>query len=197
MPESHKSEKHEKLTEEQGLYLLGLARQSIRHHLENTPKPLIDAADKVLDEKRGVFVTLTLGHKLRGCIGLPLPIKPLAEAVSEMAVAAAAEDPRFEPVGIEELDSICVEVSVLSLPRKVKVPSDVVVGRHGIIISKGFHKGLLLPQVPVEYHWDRETFLSHGCLKAGLDEDEWKRGVTIEVFTAQVFQEECPEVKPE
>jgi len=190
-------DKAEKLTPEQGEYLLGLARQAIRHHLENSTKPKITAKDKILTEKRGVFVTLTLEHKLRGCIGLPLPVRPLAEAVIDMAVAAAIQDPRFEPLGLEELDSVRIEVSVLSLPHKVKFPSDVEVGKHGIIISKGYHQGLLLPQVPVEYNWDRDTYLSHGCLKAGLDEDEWKRGVTIEVFTAQIFHEDEPEEKPE
>lgn len=190
-------DKADTLTTEQGEYLLGLARQAIRHHLEDGSKPKIASKDKTLAEKRGVFVTLTLGHTLRGCIGYPLPVKPLAEAVADMAVAAATADPRFEPLGVEELDSIRVEVSVLGRPRKVKGPAAVEVGKHGIIISKGFHKGLLLPQVPVEYHWDRDTFLSHGCLKAGMDEDEWKRGVTIEVFTAQIFREESTEEKPE
>ncbi|MCJ7613026.1 MAG: AmmeMemoRadiSam system protein A [Candidatus Aminicenantes bacterium] len=189
--------KADKLTAEQGAYLLGLARQAIRHHLEDGSKPKIDTKDKILAEKRGAFVTLTLGHTLRGCIGYPLPVKPLAESVVDMAVAAATADPRFEPLGVEELDSIRVEVSVLGLPHKVRGPADVEVGKHGIIISKGFHKGLLLPQVPVEYHWDRDTFLSHGCLKAGMDEDEWKRGVTIEVFTAQIFHEERAEEKSE
>lgn len=170
-------------------YLLGLARQAIRHHLENEPRPSVDRPDKVLAEKRGVFVTLTRDGRLRGCIGYPLPVKPLGEAVIDMAVAAALEDPRFEPVGREEFEGLEIEISVLTVPRKVKGPSDVVVGQHGIIISKGYRQGLLLPQVPVEYHWNLETYLSHGCLKAGLDEDEWRKGVSIEVFTAEVFCE--------
>ncbi len=184
----------EALGSELKTYLLGMARQSIRRSLEGQAKPTVDRPDKILAEKRGVFVTLTLGGHLRGCIGYPLPVKPLGEAVVEMAVAAALEDPRFEPLGIEELDSVRIEISVLSLPRRVKGPSDVVVGKHGIIISKGYRQGLLLPQVPTEYHWDRDTFLSHGCLKAGLDEEEWKKGgVTIEVFTANVFCEKSLE----
>ncbi len=183
----------DKLSEKQKIYLLGLARQAIRHNLEDLPRPAVEAKDKILAEKRGVFVTLTLGGHLRGCIGYPLPVKPLGEAVVDMANAAALEDPRFEPLGIEELDQVKIEISVLSLPRRVKGPSEVEVGKHGIIISKGYRQGLLLPQVPVEYHWDRETYLSHGCLKAGLDQDEWRKGVNIEVFTADVFCEESME----
>jgi AmmeMemoRadiSam system protein A len=183
------------LSPEQKAYLLGLARQAIRHSLEGRPRPAVETKDKVMTEKRGVFVTLTLGGHLRGCIGYPLPVKGLAESVVDMAKAAALEDPRFEPLGLEELDRVKIEVSVLSLPHRVKSPADVEVGKHGIIISKGYRQGLLLPQVPVEYHWDRETYLSHGCLKAGLDEDEWKKGVKIEVFTAEVFCEESLEEK--
>jgi AmmeMemoRadiSam system protein A len=171
-------------------YLLELARQAVRNHLEGRSKPKIEKKDKILFEKRGAFVTLTIAGQLRGCIGYPLPVKPLAEAVLDMAVAAAAQDPRFDPLEAGDLDRVHIEISVLSLPRKVKGPEEVEVGKHGIIISKGFNKGLLLPQVPTEYGWDRETYLRSGCLKAGLDPNEWKKGVTIEVFTAQVFSED-------
>lgn len=183
----------ETLNKDQQKYLLGLAREAIRLHLEGRGTPQIEMTDKVLSEKRGAFVTLTIGGRLRGCIGYPLPVKPLAEAVIEMAAAAATQDPRFDSIGLEDLDKIRIEISVLSLPRKVKKPEDVEVGKHGIIISKGYRKGLLLPQVPTENKWDRETYLRYGCLKAGLDEDEWKRGVNIEVFTAQVFSETAKE----
>ncbi len=91
---------------------------------------------------------------------------------------------------IEEVDRTRIEISVLSLPRRVQDVGEVEVGRHGIIVSKGVHRGLLLPQVPLEYGWDRETFLRHGCLKAGLPGDEWKKGALIEVFEARVFSEE-------
>jgi AmmeMemoRadiSam system protein A len=150
---------------------------------------LPETEDSILKEKRGAFVTLTRDGRLRGCIGYPLPIKPLAAAVAEMAVAAAFDDPRFEPVRAEELREIRIEISVLSLPVPIDDPRKVIVGRHGIIISKGSRKGLLLPQVPVEYGWDRETFLRHGCLKAGLSPDDWAKGARIEVFEAQVFHE--------
>jgi hypothetical protein len=107
-----------------------------------------------------------------------------------MAVAAATQDPRFDPLGPDELDRVRIEISVLGLPETVADPADVEVGRHGIILSKGGRRGLLLPQVPLEHGWDRETYLKHGCLKAGLGPDEWKKGATIEIFTAQVFAEE-------
>jgi len=142
-----------------------------------------------LGESRGVFVTLNTDGELHGCIGYPLPHKPLAEAVAEMAVAAASQDPRFEPLTLGELGRTKLEISVLSLPQPVARPDEVEVGRHGIIVSKGYSRGLLLPQVPVEHCWDRETYLRNGCLKAGLGPDEWKTGAKIEVFTAQVFSE--------
>lgn len=182
----------ETLNPEEKAALLRLAREAIRSRLEGKARPRVESKDKILTEKRGVFVTLTIAGQLRGCIGYPLPVKPLAEAVIDMAVAAATQDPRFDPLGREELDAAHIEISVLSLPRKVKGPGEVEVGKHGIIISKGSNKGLLLPQVPVEYHWNRDTFLRHGCLKAGLDEEEYGKGVTIEVFTADVFHEDLP-----
>jgi AmmeMemoRadiSam system protein A len=145
--------------------------------------------DKVLKEKRGAFVTLKVNDQLRGCIGYPLPYKPLWETITEVAVSAATQDFRFESLTLEELPATKIEISVLSMPKSIKDIKEVEVGKHGIIISKGQCKGLLLPQVPVEWNWDLETYLSHGCLKAGLDEDEWKKGVRIEIFSAQVFSE--------
>lgn len=185
MPESS-----EILTVEDQKFLLQLARRSIAHFLKTRELLEIEVDNSRLREKRGAFVTLKVQGELRGCIGYPLPYKPLYQTIIEVAVAAASEDYRFPPVTEEELPQLVIEISVLTLPRKVKSPEEVVVGRHGIIISKGFNKGLLLPQVPLEYGWDRETYLSHGCLKAGLPADEWKRGVNLEVFEAQVFSEE-------
>jgi AmmeMemoRadiSam system protein A len=177
------------LSETQRRFLLHLAREAITARLvkDRMLEPKTD--DPLMAEKRGAFVTLTKKGELRGCIGYPLPVKPLAGAVAEMAVAAAIEDPRFEPVTIKEIADLHIEISVLSLPAPVDDPKNVVVGRHGIIVSRGFRKGLLLPQVPLEYQWDRETFLRHGCLKAGLPPDAWKAGASIEVFEAEVFGE--------
>lgn len=180
----------EELTDEQKRTLLALAREAVKRIVEKNPKPPPKPRDPKLKENRGVFVTLRVDGRLRGCIGHPLPVMPLDRAVAEVAAAAAGEDFRFEPLRAEELARLRVEISVLSLPVPVNNPRSVEVGRHGIIVSRGANRGLLLPQVPVEYGWDREAFLRHGCLKAGLAEDDWRRGARIEVFTAQVFSEE-------
>jgi len=179
----------ESLTPEEERACLELARQALTHYFKTGSSLRTPVKEGVLKEKRGAFVTLTVAGDLRGCIGYPLPVKPLDETIIEMAVAAASQDTRFAPLASEEMDRLRVEVSVLGLPEPIASPTDVEVGRHGIIVSKGFNRGLLLPQVPVEHAWDRETYLRHGCLKAGLGPDEWKKGAKIEVFTAQVFSE--------
>jgi AmmeMemoRadiSam system protein A len=171
--------------------LLALARATIRRHLQTGKRGASVAAPgaPVFRENRGVFVTLHRGEELRGCIGYPLPMKPLWEAVQEMAVAAAVEDPRFPAVAAEELAGLDIEISVLTVPQKVAGPESVRVGVDGIIVSKGFQRGLLLPQVPVEQGWDLEQYMSWGCRKAGLAPDEWRRMVQIETFQAVVFGE--------
>ena len=177
------------LNKAQQRFLLGLARRTVEHYLKTHEKLDVRVEDEAFQEKRGAFVTIKVDEELRGCIGFPLPYKPLAETIIDVAIAAATEDYRFESLSLDELADAKFEISVLSRPEPIGDAKTVEVGKHGIIISKGFHKGLLLPQVPLEYNWDLETYLRHGCLKAGLDEDEWKRGVQIEVFTAQVFSE--------
>jgi AmmeMemoRadiSam system protein A len=169
--------------------LLQLARQTIENFLANGKREYPETDNPGFLEKRGVFVTLHKKGQLRGCIGYPLPIKPLIEAVVDNAISSATEDPRFRQVTAKELKDIDIEISVLTVPKKVKGYEDVVVGRDGIIISKGFMRGLLLPQVPVEQEWGIEEYISHGCLKAGLPMDEWKRGVQIETFEGIVFGE--------
>ena len=178
------------LTREQESTLLKLARRAIENHFGAGGALKPGNKDPVMKEKSGAFVTLKIDGELRGCVGYPLPIKPLDETIVEMAVAAASQDYRFASLTIEEVDRARIEISVLSLPRRVQDVGEVEVGRHGIIVSKGVHRGLLLPQVPLEYGWDRETFLRHGCLKAGLPGDAWKKGALIEVFEARVFSEE-------
>ncbi len=178
----------EPLTPEDEQACLKLARQALEHYFETGERLRSPVKSGPLKEKRGAFVTLTVGGELRGCIGYPLPVKPLDETVIEMAVAAATEDSRFDPLAPDELVRLKIEISVLGLPEPAEA-GRVEVGRHGLIVSKGYRRGLLLPQVPVEHGWDRETFLRHGCLKAGLPPDEWKRGAEIETFTAQVFSE--------
>jgi AmmeMemoRadiSam system protein A len=179
----------EPLTPEEERACLKLARQALEHYFRTGGQLRSPVASGTLKERRGAFVTLTVDGELRGCIGYPLPVKRLDETIVEMALAAATQDTRFEPVESKELSDLKIEISVLGLPEPIQDPAEVQVGRHGIIVSKGFQRGLLLPQVPVEHRWDRETYLDHGCLKAGLPPDAWKKGAKIEVFTAQVFSE--------
>jgi AmmeMemoRadiSam system protein A len=176
--------------------LLALARDTIKKYLASGERLDPPAGRPVFSEKHGVFVTLHRRGELRGCIGYPLPYKPLGEAVVDNAIAAATEDPRFPSVTPEELPELEIEISVLTVPQKVSGADQVQVGRDGIIISKGLMRGLLLPQVPVEQGWNLDQYISYGCRKAGLAQDEWKRGVQIEVFQASVFAEKEKQVKP-
>lgn len=139
-----------------------------------------------LREPRGVFTTLYLQGDLRGCVGYAMPVAPLHRAVAETARAAAFEDSRFLPVTRAEAPLLEISLSVLS-PLFPIQPEQVEVGRHGLVVSLGFSRGLLLPQVPSEYGWDRETFLEQTCRKAGLPSDAWRRGAKFEAFTAEVF----------
>ena len=141
-------------------------------------------------EQCGVFVTLQKDDKLRGCIGYVTATRSLIRLVMDAALASAFQDARFAPLLREELDRIEIEISVISPPRKVENIDEIEVGRHGIIMRQGFRSGLLLPQVPEEYGWDRETFLTNTCHKAGLAGDCWRDPTTeIEIFTALVFNE--------
>jgi AmmeMemoRadiSam system protein A len=176
-------------TQEEKKQLLQLARNTIETFLTKGSKTYPETDNPKFLENRGVFVTLHSHGDLRGCIGYPLPVKPLIEAIVDNAVSASTEDPRFVPVTPKELKDIDIEISVLTVPRKVKGIEEVEVGRDGIIISKGFMKGLLLPQVPVEQGWNLEEYISYGCMKANLPEDEWQRGVDIETFQGVVFGE--------
>lgn len=179
------------LTPQQERELLELARKAIENHFAAGGRLRLEDRNPVFREKRGAFVTLKIGGELRGCVGYPLPYKALDEAVAEMAVAAASQDYRFEPLTPEELARTTIEISVITVSKPIGSPDEVEVGRHGIVVSKGSRQGLLLPQVPGEYGWSREEFLRHGCLKAGLPPDEWKKGARIDVFEARVFSEEC------
>jgi len=179
------------LTKDQQKKLLILARKTIADKLgikQNMELPVFD--DEIFSEKCGAFVTLHKTGNLRGCIGYIEGIKSIPETVKDMAVASAFTDPRFPSLKPEEFKRIDIEISVLSPVEKVTDLNDIVVGRDGLIISRGFRRGLLLPQVPAEYGWDRNTFLSHTCFKAGLPGDAWKKSDTvIEKFSAQVFSE--------
>lgn len=177
------------LNEQQKKTLLQLARKSIEHYLESGKHLAEKTDDETLKEKRGAFVTLKLDSQLRGCIGYALPYKPLYETIIDVSVSAAFHDFRFPPLTKEELPQTKIEISVLTPPEKIEDIHQIEIGKHGIIITKGMRKGLLLPQVPVEWNWDVGTFLRNGCRKAGLEEDEWKKGAQIEIFSAQVFSE--------
>ncbi|HEX3741900.1 MAG TPA: AmmeMemoRadiSam system protein A [Terriglobales bacterium] len=139
-----------------------------------------------LAEPRGVFTTLYSDQKLRGCVGYPTAILPLYRAVAETARAAANDDPRFPAVSLPEARQLQISISVLS-PLHTVLPDQIEIGIHGLVISQGTRRGLLLPQVPVENAWSREVFLEQTCMKAGLAPDAWRGGAHIEAFTAEVF----------
>ena len=167
--------------------LLRLAHESIASALEGRSIPL-EPPSAHLAEPRGVFTSLYLDGELRGCVGFVLPLNSVYQAVAETARAAAFEDTRFHPVTREEAPHLEIELSILSPPKAI-APDAVEIGRHGLLISMAGYRGLLLPQVPVERNWDRETFLEQTCRKAGLPMDAWKKGAAVEAFTAEVFGE--------
>ena len=168
--------------------LLRLAHDSIQAALEQRDLDLTPPSPH-LAELHGAFTTLHLEGKLRGCIGYVLPTDSLYKTVADTARAAAFEDPRFEPVALSEAPHLKVEISVLS-PLVPIAAEDIEAGRHGLVITLGSRRGLLLPQVAVEFGWDAPTFLQETCHKAGLPPDAWERGAIIEAFTAEVFHDE-------
>ncbi len=192
------------LSDEEGKFLITLARNTVKTYLETgeTLKPPKETPKKLF-EKCGVFVTINSVHggekELRGCIGYPYPTSPLVEAVIDSAINASTGDPRFEPMSASELDSSVFEVSVLTPPEGVQVanPKEYVksikVGEDGLIVESGYYKGLLLPQVPVEWGWCEEEFLCQCCMKAGLPPDSWlTKEAKIYKFRAIIFEEETP-----
>ena len=168
--------------------LLQLARDAIVAHVGAAPPPAPSLAD-VCARLGGAFVSLHNRGDLRGCIGHIEPNEPLGKVVPRCAVAAAATDPRFPPITPEELAQIDIEISLLGALEPIHGPEEIVVGRHGLVVELGWHRGLLLPQVATEWNWNAETFLVHTCHKAGLPRDAWKRGAQIWRFEAEVFGE--------
>ena len=167
--------------------LLALARSAVQSVAEGRPLPGAGPLPGRLAEPGGVFVTVRVAGHLRGCIGVVEAGEPLGAAVRHCAVAAASEDPRFPPIRPDDLPGLAVEISVLDEPREVRDPEEIVPGRHGLIVTLGSRRGLLLPQVATEHAWGREEFLEQTCRKAGLAPDAWRRGARVEVFTAQVL----------
>jgi AmmeMemoRadiSam system protein A len=178
------NDSHEFSPDERTL-LLHLAHDSILSALQQRQLPL-DPPTTHLAEPRGAFASLYLRGELRGCVGYALPMTSVYRAVAETARAAAFEDNRFQPVTLAEAPDLEIELSLLSPPLPISADA-VEIGHHGLLISQGGHRGLLLPQVPVERNWDRVTFLEQTCRKAGLPLDAWKNGAKIEAFTAEVF----------
>jgi uncharacterized protein len=168
-------------------WLLAWARGSIATHLGATTH---EGAGVPTDAEApgGCFVSLhTKSGELRGCIGTFTSDGPLWHAVRDMAIAAASRDPRFPSLTRAELDGCHIEISVLS-PLRTASAAEIEVGRHGICIERGYQRGVLLPQVAVEYGWDRDTFLEHTCMKAGLPREAWREpGTKIEIFSAEIF----------
>jgi uncharacterized protein (TIGR00296 family) len=193
------------LNSDEGKFLVELARNAVKEYLktgkhipppENTPKKML--------KECGVFVTINkLAHgekQLRGCIGYPYPIAPLVEAVIDSAINAATQDPRFPSLSNKELEEVVFEVSVLTPPELIETnnPKEYIskfkVGEHGLIVERGGFKGLLLPQVPVEWNWCEEEFLCQCCMKAGLPPDTWlEKGTKIYRFKGIIFEEESPQ----
>jgi hypothetical protein len=175
------------LTAEEKGELLKLARQAINEFIRQNKVVEYKTQNMNFLSSKGAFVTLKEKGLLRGCIGYIEPVYPLYQTVIQTAILAACRDPRFPPVSAEELDDLEIEISVLTPLKKIDSPKVVEVGKHGLVISQGDKKGLLLPQVAVENHWSREIFLNEACLKAGLPVDAWKSGADIYIFEAIVF----------
>ena len=185
------------LTDNEGQLLIKIARDNITSYLKGVNYVPVKDLPEIFHEKLGVFVTLSIDSNLRGCIGYPEPYMELIEGLLDVSIAAAVEDPRFNPISLDEFKKVNIEVSVLTKPQQVIVDSyedylDVLkVGRDGLIIENMYHRGLLLPQVPIEQNWDIKTFLENLCYKAGLYADAWKEENTkIYSFQAHIFEEE-------
>ncbi len=190
------------LSDEDGIILVQTARKIVTEFVKNDCRLELDEKLKAkFSFESGIFVTLNIQDDLRGCIGFPMP-RMLTDALSQAAIAAATQDPRFSPVQISELDKITFEVTVLTPPTEIKVddplqlPLRIKVGRDGLIIKQGYRSGLLLPQVPVEHGWSEEAFLDFTCQKAGLPDGCWKDKQTrVFSFEGIIFGEEQPNGK--
>jgi AmmeMemoRadiSam system protein A len=178
------------LPEQDRQLLLGIARKAVEGHLSGDSPGVLDIQHGVALEPHGVFVSIHNGKELRGCIGHVMPDQPLYRTTARCAIAAATEDPRFAPVTLDELPDVSFELSVLSIPEPVQSVDQIEVGKHGLIVSKGSARGLLLPQVATQYRWNRNQFLAETCIKAGLFPNAWREGASIHCFTADVFGEE-------
>ena len=179
------------LSSEERSLLLRLVRDTLSARFRGEPLPEPPIPEGPLTELRGAFVTLKEKGQLRGCIGHVVGLEPLWKSVRSNAINAAFHDPRFSPLEPDELPRVKIEISALTPLEEVASPDEIEVGLHGVMIEKGLYRGLLLPQVAVEYGWDRETFLDYTCRKAGLQPGCWKdQDARISVFSAEVFSED-------
>ena len=179
----------ELLTKEEQKELLQIARETIVDYVANRTVPAIATSSPGLSLHSGCFVTIKKQGELRGCIGNFISEQPLSLLVQEMAVSAATRDPRFYPMKKDDLADFTIDISVLSPLARAASVEEIQVGVHGIYIVKGSYRGVLLPQVASEYGWDRDQFLQHTCVKAGLPQDAWEGECDIYIFSAQVFGE--------
>jgi len=172
--------------------LLLTARESIRSLFGKVDIPTADfKAFPNLKLKSGAFVTLKIKDELRGCIGFITSDQPLFDTICEVAKHAAVQDPRFPPLTLKEFNSVDIEISVLSPMKKISDYDEIIIGKHGLLVEEGFHRGLLLPQVATENDYSVQQFLTSICMKAGLSPDLWQRKkINLKVFTALVFNEE-------
>jgi len=179
------------LNETEKTELLKLARSTLESHFALGKVPECNNVDRNLQSRKGAFVSIHVEGMLRGCIGLLAPDRELYKVVQSCVLSAAFEDMRFSPITLEELSRLNIEISVLTPFQRLHDVNSIEIGKHGLLISKGFHRGLLLPQVATEYGWDRKTFLAQTCRKAGLPESAWNDPDTIiHTFEAEVFSDE-------
>ena len=187
------------ISDEDGKILVKMARTVVTEYLTNNIKILNEDFKEKFSFSAGVFVTINDKSGLRGCIGFPFAMKKLSDALTDAAISASTEDPRFSSIRQNELNNLVFEVTVLSDAEEISTSSpeeiiqEVKIGRDGLIIEKDSQSGLLLPQVPVEYNWDVVDFLNHTCHKAGLPNGSWKdKDTKISKFQGIIFREILP-----
>jgi len=176
--------------------LLGIARRAVIEAVERGRQLQVAPLLGALADPSGVFVTLRRRTRLRGCIGQIEAIEPIGQAVARCAMAAALDDPRFDPVRPDELIELEIEISAISRLERISLEA-IEVGRHGLMVTRGYQRGLLLPQVALEFRWTRDRFLEETCVKGGMEKQAWKDpAARIEAFTAEVFSEMDLRVEP-
>jgi AmmeMemoRadiSam system protein A len=176
------------LTKDDKATLYAIARTAIECGAVGKKPPALEIKSDILKENRGAFVSLHRHGNLRGCIGHIQPTRPLYKTVQDMAIAAAFQDPRFEPVSLDEIDELDIEISVLTPMKKIENIQEIEVGKHGLYMVNNIYHGLLLPQVATNYGWNKKTFLEHTCVKAGLPQDAWTdKNTEIYIFSADIF----------